>query len=376
MEKIAFIVSSSGWGGLEMNILNLAGWLKKRDWNIILYAQNNTIIAQKALYLDIPVVHVNHTKYLDFKNAYAFSKLLKKEEIKTLMVFDNRDLDFTFLTKLFFRRNIKVIYQQHMQIGVNKRDLLHTLRYSAIDYWISPLKKLKHEVMERTRFNPEKIKVIPLGVDVEKFYPPRYSRTEAREKLGIATRRPMLGILGRIDPKKGQLFAIKAVQQLIRTGVEVDLLIMGMPTVNDPETQVYFQEMLQYIQQYNLADRIRIMNFTEDVHSFYQAIDIFVLASESETYGMVTIEAMLSGKPVIATNSGGTAEILKNGKLGLLYTHNDANDFCTKVNWIIDNSDASEALIKKGKHVALKKFSHHSECYLLEKLLRKVYVPA
>lgn len=377
MEKIAFIISSSGWGGMEMNVLKLASWLKKRNRQITLYAVRGTKIYEQAdiQFLDMVPIE-QHRKYFDIRHAFLFSKLLKAADIQTVLVFDNKDLDVVVLTKFFFKRQLRIIYQQHMKVGINKRDPIHSLRFSGIDCWVSPLKKLKQEVIEKTRFGRCKIEVVPLGVELEQFDPPRYSKPEARNILGIHSNNILLGIIGRIDAKKGQDFLARAVYELAHRGVEVDLLIMGEPTINDANSETYRAELMRYISIYDLSDKIHIRGFHTDVHLFYQAIDIFVLASESETYGMVTIEAMLSMRPVIATNAGGSTEILENGELGLLYKFNDLNDFCNKASWAIFNKGETDKLTFKAKESAVKRFSHIHECELLEKILDMNYEQA
>ena len=84
---------------------------------------------------------------------------------------------------------------------------------------------------------------------------------------------------------------------------------------------------------------------------------------------MVTIEAMLAGVPVIATNSVGTPEILNYGELGLLYTYNDFNSFCEKVIYILNNEDKVKQMVTKAKETALQKYSHTTECNQIIDLL-------
>ena len=111
-----------------------------------------------------------------------------------------------------------------------------------------------------------------------------------------------------------------------------------------------------------------LREYSEDIHLFYNAIDIFVLASEGETYGMVTIEAMLSGLPVIATKSGGTPEILNFGEFGLLFKHNDIPGFVESVEWILNTPDAAKTMAVKAQTTAIKKFSHLAEIEQIEKV--------
>ena len=90
---------------------------------------------------------------------------------------------------------------------------------------------------------------------------------------------------------------------------------------------------------------------------FYDAIDIFALASYSETFGMVTIEAMASKIPIIASNTGGSIEILENGKFGLLYEYNNLNSFCEKVKWILQNKESAIEMAENAQKEAIKTYS-------------------
>lgn len=372
MRKIGFVSCSAGWGGLEMNVLKLAGWLSRRDWDITLYLNENSRIYKESNTLPIKTrIIPTHRKYFDVPSALRFSRILKKENIHDIFVFDNRDLDFIYLTKKFLFSKLKVIYQQHMQIGVSKKDLLHTLRFSGIDYWIAPLNFLKKEVEEKTSIESEKIKVIPLGLETDKFIHPKYSKQEARNLLNIDTSVFLMGIMGRIDPKKGQLFLVEAIHELKKKNINIELLIIGEPTLNDEKSLKYLNEIKEFVTSQGIEDRIHLRKFTSDVSVFYNAIDLFALASEGETYGMVTIEAMLSKLPIIATNSSGTPEILGNGEFGYLYKQNDLSDFYNKILLIIENYKDSENKASKAQQNAIEEYSYERECRLIEELLSK-----
>jgi D-inositol-3-phosphate glycosyltransferase len=371
MGKIGFIICSTGWGGLEINVLRLIKWLNERNLDITLFVTKDTKLytaAQESL-LNTVVIN-NHKKYFDFKEAYRFSRELKQHSIDTLFVCDNRDLDLAFLSKKMLRKKLKIVYHQQMQIGVGKKDIIHTMRFSSIDHWISPLELLKKEVLEKTRVKAEKIAVIPLCIEIEKFITPKYTKAEARGKLALAESDFIVGIIGRIDPLKGQLFLVKAIQKLNQKNVNIKLLIVGEPTVNDSNSKKYFVDMQQYIEAQQLSEIVQIRSFTNDVSVFYNAVDVFALASEGETFGMVTIEAMLSQLPIIATNSGGTPEILNYGELGLLYAPQNTDEFCEKLQWMKQNQDKCLEMSVKARETAKSKYSHLRECELIEKLIK------
>ena len=373
MKKIGFIINSTGWGGLEMNVLKLAQWMSERNWEVILFINEKSRISEEINNYKLNFQTLTqHKKHFDLVNSLKFAKRLVANNINTLFVFDNKDLDFISLTKHLWFNKLKVVYQQHMQIGINKKDLIHTLRYSCINCWISPLEWLKNEVKARTHFNPNKISVIPLGIDIEKFYQNTQSKEDARKKININSNKPIIGIIGRIDPKKGQLFLVKALLELLNRKIDVELLIVGEPTINEANTQLYFSEIESFIIKNNLTEKIHIRPYSNDVQSFYNAIDIFALASHGETYGMVTIEAILSEVPVIATNTSGTPEILNFGEFGYLYEYENINNFCDQLISIIKNPEISMQKAKFAKNVAIKKYSHIAECEQIEDLLAKL----
>jgi glycosyltransferase involved in cell wall biosynthesis len=371
--NIAFISTSTGWGGLEMNILKLAGLLKDKGYHIMLITHENSTIYNKGKDLFLTrILLKNKRKYFDFKSAKIISNALQKEGIKTIIVFDNQDLDVVAWTKKLFLSKLNVIYQQHMQIGINKRDILHTFRFNSINYWISPLQYLKNEISERTRFPVDRVKVIPICLDVKKFVQRKYSKQEALNALNISPKAPLVGIIGRIDRKKGQLFLVESLMKLKQKGVDVELLIFGNATVNDAESKDYYNEICNTVKLNNLDDCIHFSEYREDVAIFYNAVDVFVLASHSETYGMVTIEAMLSKTPVIATKSGGTNEILENGNLGALYEYGNQDDFCQQLIWMIHHENESANRVEKAHEVASQKYLLEIEINEIDSLIRNL----
>ncbi len=373
MKQIGFFITSKGWGGLEMNTLKLADWLLQRAYDINIFTIESSRFYKEAKAFPVCLHKIAPPgKHFDFINAYKISKLLKSLKIDILFVFDNRDIPIVSTIKSSFYKRLKVIYQQHMQIGVNKKDLLHTLRYSAIDYWLSPSKYLAKEVATKTRFPESKIRIIPLGVEVDKFITPKYSKEQARKQLNISENSLLIGVIGRISAKKGQYFLVKAILELLKKNIKAELLIFGSPTINDPEDIKNLKEIKNFIELQNIGDKIHFREYSKDIALFYNAIDIFVLASEGETYGMVTIEAMLSGVPVIATNSVGSPEMLNYGELGMLYTYNDFDSFCEKVINLLNNKEKAKEIAEKARNFAADKFSHIKECNQIEDLINNL----
>jgi len=347
-KRIAFLITSTGWGGLEMNTLKLASELNRSGFDIILCSQPESTIYSNGKNLFQDCVHINfRKKYFDFKTARNLGKTLKSKGIHTIIVFDNRDLDVISWTKRLYFKSLRIVYQQHMQIGITKKSLFHTLRYKTIDCWISPLHYLKAEIRLRTHYPPSKVTIVPIGFDTTTYASNTLSKLEARKILGIDPKLPLFGIIGRISEKKGQLFVAESIAKINADAPRAEILIVGSATINDPSCIAYEQQLKSFIHENELENCIHMLGHRSDVEVFYAAIDCFILASESETYGMVTLEALASGLPVIATKSGGTSEILKDGDFGTLYKHNDFEEFQRAINAFLQGPD--EALQKARK---------------------------
>ncbi len=372
--KIAFLITSTGWGGLEMNVLKLAELLSGRGYSISLITQENSTIYSKGKNLfNATLILKNKKKYFDFSSAKIIGDYLEREGIDTVIVCDNKDLDVAAWAKKIYFKALNILYHQQMQIGVNKKDFLHTFRFKAINYWISPLQYLRNEIAEKTKFPIERVKVIPLCTDSTKFINKKYTKQEALQLLNIAPKAPLVGIIGRIDRKKGQLFLVESFIKLKQQGIDIELLVFGSATVNSPEESAYYTSMRKIVQQHSLEKVVHFVDFREDVSLFYNAVDVFVLGSHSETFGMVTIEAMLSKLPIIATKSGGTSEILEYGKLGLLYEYENYEDFSKQLKWILNNRSEAENMAALAQKTASEKYALDVEGDGIDRLLQELH---
>jgi D-inositol-3-phosphate glycosyltransferase len=346
--------------------------MQARGWNITLIAPPDSPALKQAQMESLQSVPLNsRSKSFSLGAARQLAKYLRQQRIRVLIVTQNRDLGLVSLVKLLMGSQIQLIYQQHMQLGPPKRDLFHTLRFGVLDAWLSPLPGLARQVAEKTRFDPAKVHVVPLGIELERFINPGLTKAAARQQLGLPAEGTLLGLLGRFDSGKGQDFVIEVVHQL-RTQHQrpVELVLMGEPTKNEGDE--YLEHLHHLVQKYNLGQVVHFRPFSAQTEVFYCAIDVFIMASKNETYGMVTIEAMAAGLPVLGTRVGGTAEIIKEGQTGLLYPPADTQACAQAVLRCIDNPEWAQHLGQDAQQEAIRTYSHERQCELTEQIIQKV----
>jgi len=323
---IGMVCTSPGWGGLELNTLRLCKWLREAGWKVHLITAYDAPIARQS------ADQVNTLSTFGEgplpKKSQRLNMLhiwTRKYRIPILFLPFNKDISFCSLYKRFYNQNIGLIYQQHMQVGVRKRDLIHTLRYAMIDVWISPLQYLKEETLRLTRVKEDRIELIPFGLVPETFHETNWTRKTARAELGLEEGAYIIGLLGRLDPKKGQDLVIKALKQLGgRDNYQV--LMVGSGTLNKGG-DAYSQELHDMVANSGLSSKVHFRPYTNDIMVFFKAIDVFAMPAHGETFGMVTLEAMAAGVPVLGTNTDGTREILGNGKFGYLFERENVDSF-------------------------------------------------
>lgn len=314
--RIAYILGTESWGGLEMNQVRNALWMQERGHEVRVYglagSKSETFCAENGIPFQ---VIQKHKKYYDWKAAKVLAQLLKEHQTEHLILRDVRDMSVSVSAKRYAKKAFKVHYFMEMQLGVNKKNLLHTLRFKGLNTWSCPLKWLERQVFEKTRIDRKKVVCIPSALDTQQFTTAP-SRAAARELLGLPADKKLFGLAGRFDPQKGQLMLLEAFVQLNRPDTE--LVFIGQATMNEGEE--YVQHIQQFITENQIENRVHLLPFRKDTEVFYAAVDAFIMGSKCETVGMVTLEAMATGTMVIGSDAGGTREILQAGKLGYLFT--------------------------------------------------------
>ena len=313
--NIAFLSSSTGWGGLEQNLLRYATWMQEEQHRVRVFAGPNSPLCEAVVKSGIAwEPHPRQSRYFPWNAAWRLRKQLLNERSDFLWVRDPRDLSLAGLAVQ--GTPCQLIFQQGMQINRAKRMPWHVLRFRRVNHWVTPLKTLREEVLQNTPLRPHQLHHIPLALDAP-WFAPGTNPADARSSFGLPDEAPIVGLFGRLNRLKGQRTLIQALAE----APQWHAFLIGANTTNEREDEK--SNLLTWAKELGVSDRIHWLDSLPNLKTAYAACDVYAMCSDSETFGMVTLEAMACGVPVIGTDAGGTPELLGHGARGRLIPPHD-----------------------------------------------------
>jgi glycosyltransferase involved in cell wall biosynthesis len=192
------------------------------------------------------------------------------------------------------------------------------------------------------------------AVDLGAFNP-QDSDGSFRRQLGVPPDRAMVGMVGRIGLGKGHVHFIDAAIRLLRHGANAQFVIVGDAQI--PEESARLELLRRQVKDAQVEDRIWFLGFRHDIPQVMRGLDVLVLASDAEPCGRVLFEAMASGRAIVATNSGGTPEIVRDGSEGLLVPPRDPGALAAAIRKVIEEPALRQRLGHAGTVRARQEFS-------------------
>ena len=202
-----------------------------------------------------------------------------------------------------------------------------------------------------------KIFVIPPGVDVGRFYP--IAHDEAKEYVGVPPSDRMLLFVGRIEPLKGLDVLIEALGILHQKAVLKDnpfclVIIGGDPEESAEQANIEMSHIKSLSQRHGLKDMVTFLGrrSQDSLPYYYSAAEVVVVPSQYESFGMVALEAMACGRPVVASQIGGLAYLVQDGVTGFTVPVDDPVELANRLALLMQDANLREQMGKQAVKVA------------------------
>ncbi|MBA3438829.1 MAG: glycosyltransferase family 4 protein [Pyrinomonadaceae bacterium] len=187
---------------------------------------------------------------------------------------------------------------------------------------------------------PERLTLIPNGVDTEIFTPER-SGESFRLRFDVPVEAPVIGFVGRLAWEKGPDNFLRVADLIHRARPDVHFVMVGEGSME--------KELLPIINQFDLEDHVHMAGLYTNMCEAYAAFDIFAMTSRSEGMPFALLEAMACGRPVVSTNVGGVIELIEAGSTGVLVDAGDWEEMAATLLRLLDRPARLEQLGQAGR---------------------------
>ena len=216
-------------------------------------------------------------------------------------------------------------------------------RYPSI---IAVSSKIKSQLLE-TGARPADVQVIHNGIDAEQFRPDPAVRARMRRELGIPDGRVVLGAVGRLSHEKRFELLIEAASRLQNDNVRVVL-------VGEGDERGRLESCAR---QLGMADRVTLTGHRSDVREVHQIFDVYVQTSDTEGISNSVLEAMALRTPIVATDVGGTSELIADGVHGVLVPKGDLVRLTAAIQATIGAAEVTAARVDRARARVQHEFS-------------------
>lgn len=362
--KCLFIIDNlTGFAGTEKHLYKVTTNLNKDKFlcQVIAFETNRFMVNQFAL-KGISV------RSLDLRKIYGLSALRKF----MYLVAQIRAFSPDIVQSLHFKSDtfgacasrvarVPLVISSRRDMGhlkKNRHIYLNRLINPLVNNFISVCDTVRREITRVEKIPPSKITTIYNGVDLKGYGTGRRSKIRAREKLGIEKDAFIVGTACILRPEKDVYLLLKALSEVNGYIENLVVIILG-----DGEEK---SGLINFCQQNGLSDKTIFPGYVEDIRDYVQAMDVVCLTpKENEGLSNVILEEMAMGKPLIATDVGGNAELVVNGKTGFVIQPGDKEALFRSIMNLSENPTLRESMGIEGRRRAEQHFS-------LEGMIQKI----
>ena len=210
--------------------------------------------------------------------------------------------------------------------------------------------------------NRTPLRVIHNVIELENFEVDSRNRRKIREELRLGEGEFVIGVVGQITTRKGQLELIRTFAEARKQMPSSTLLVVGAPMFN--LDYLYLEQLKQTVQELGLEQHVKFTGKRSDVAQMMQALDVLVVNSKSEAFVIVAIEAMACGTPVIATEVGGIREMIEHKVNGWLVPFGDEKVLSEALITLNRQPEMRAAFSEAGKKLVAERF--HAEKFIAD----------
>ncbi len=364
-KTILQVLPSMREGGVERGVYDICRYAKKSgfEWEIIVASQGgkfaDKLTEEGIKHITIGLNTKNPIKII--LNAFKLARICRENNVGIVHARSRAPAWSAFITAKMLKIKFITSFHGFYKINCPPKKLYNSVMARG-ERVIAVSEFIKEHIIRNYKCDIGKITVIHRGVDLEFFDPDKVKDqdiSKIKEKHSLQGKKVIL-LVGRITRWKGQDLAIEAMNLLKEQNTV--LLIVGSA---EKGREDYYNELTE-LSKKNKTNEVVFAGSSDDLPVYYKCADVVLNCSrEAETFGRVTAEAGAFGKPVIATNIGGSLEIIQENETGFLVAPNDPKQLAEKIDEVLqqfEDKDFAEKFSTKTKQRITEKFSLDQMC--------------
>jgi glycosyltransferase involved in cell wall biosynthesis len=351
--RILQISSAQSFGGGERHLADLAKGLVARGHEVyVALRSRSSLIAElkgvsRQNFITLPL-----RNSLDVKSARDLSRLVSKNNIQIVHAHMARDYP---LAAYAVRRNprSRLIVTRHVLFRLNR---LHRITLSKAARVIAVSKAVASQLQTDNLVSAEKISVVLHGIDTGRFVRTKaeFNRRQFLDVWNLSEGSQLVGTVGELSPLKGQEEFVGAAAQVLRQFPKTYFIIAG---IDHSERNTNQKRLERMIEELDLSNHVKVVGWLDDLPQLYSALDVFVSASHTESFGLAIAEAMASSAAVVATETEGARELITEDETGLLVPIGNVDALASKIVRLLANEDERIRLGTTAQQTAVAEFS-------------------
>jgi D-inositol-3-phosphate glycosyltransferase len=260
---------------------------------------------------------------------------------------------------------------QVARLGEREHDQRYTTEREIMEFAdriVAATELDKQQMLTLYDAKPDKMRVIPCGVDLALFSP--HDKDVARLKIGLDADVKTVLFVGRMEPLKGIDDLLQAIAHILHDHAmpcnKLSLILVGGSSEDHPDSiSAEMERLMRMRDDLGLQEMVTFLGAQgqEVLPLYYSAADVVVMPSHYESFGMVALEAMACGTPVVASDVGGLSYTVEDGVTGFLVPKKDPVALADRICDILNDQVMADQLGRQARQVALRySWQHVADC--------------
>ena len=367
--KVLHIISKLPIGGVENQLLLvLKNYDREKFQPFVCSLSEKGEIGQEIEKIGIKVFALNKLKHtFDYSIIKDICDIIKRERIQIVRT---HQYHANFYGRIAAKKSkvpciVASVHNVYTRDKKLHRRIINRFLARFTDKIIAVSEEVKMDILKYDRISEDKVQVIYNGVDLNAFNE-SFDKEQIKSKLGINPNVPVIGTVGRLTEQKGHIYLLQAILKLKHKFPDIKVLIVGDGPLMD--------ELKSYTSSSGLSNNVIFTGFRRDIPALLSIMDIFVFPSLWEGLPNALIEAMASGKAIIASNLPQIKEVLVSDGLGILVPPKDSDSISQSINFLLKNEKIVKKMGNLAKNMACTRFNIENTVKIYEKMFEKILI--